>query len=92
MVCAPQEGYGLSIREAVTQGVFVIALENNGTREARELFPESVYLFNSVDEAAALLEKFRDKKLAMEITKKNISRQLKVDENSISNLAKSWVY
>ena len=92
LVCAPQEGYGLSIREAVTQGVFVIALENNGTREARELFPESVYLFNSVDEAATLLEKFRDKKLAMEITKKNISRQLKVDEDSICNLAKSWVY
>jgi hypothetical protein len=61
LVCAPQEGYGLSIREAVMQGVFVIALENKGTREARELFPESVYLFKTVDEAAALMKKFRDK-------------------------------
>jgi glycosyltransferase involved in cell wall biosynthesis len=92
LVCAPQEGYGLSIREAVTQGVFVIALENNGTREARELFPESVYLFSTVDEAAALLEKFRDKKLSKETAKNNQERQLRVDQESIANLAKSWIY
>ena len=92
LVCAPQEGYGLAIREAVMQGVFVIALENKGTREAKELFPESVYLFNSVDEAIALLENFRDKKLSKEITRNNKARQLKVDEESIANLAKSWIY
>lgn len=92
LVCAPQEGYGLAIREAVMQGVFVIALENKGTREAKELFPKSVYLFNSVDEAAALLENFRDKKLSKETTKNNKARQLKVDEVSIANLAKSWIY
>lgn len=92
LVCAPQEGYGLAIREAVMQGVFVIALENKGTREARELFPESVYLFNTVDEAASLLERFRDKNLPQETTKKNQERQLKVDEKSIANLVKSWIY
>ena len=92
LVCAPQEGYGLSIREAVIQGVFVIALENKGTREARELFPESVYLFKTVDEAAALMEKFRDKRLSKETANYNQERQLKVDQESITNLAKSWIY
>ena len=92
LVCAPQEGYGLSIREAVIQGVFVIALENKGTREARELFPESVYLFKTVDEAAALMEKFRDKRLSKETADYNQERQLKVDQESITNLAKSWIY
>lgn len=92
LVCAPQEGYGLAIREAVMQGVFVIAFENKGTREARELFPESVYLFSTIDEAAALLENFRDKKLSTETTKNNKARQLKIDEESIANLAKSWIY
>jgi hypothetical protein len=91
-VCAPHEGYGLSIREAVMQGVFVIALENEGTREAMRLFPESVYLFNTDDEAAVLLEKFRDKNLSQEITKINQVRQLKLDEESIANLTKSWIY
>jgi hypothetical protein len=92
LVCAPHEGYGLSIREAVMQGVFVIALENEGTREAMRLFPESVYLFNTDDEAAVLLEKFRDKNLSQEITKINQVRQLKLDEESIANLTKSWIY
>jgi glycosyltransferase involved in cell wall biosynthesis len=92
LVCAPHEGYGLSIREAVMQGIFVIALENRGTREAKILFPESVYLFNSDDEAAFLLEKFTDRNLSQEITKNNQERQLKLDEESIANLATSWIY
>ena len=92
LVCAPHEGYGLSIREAVMQGVFVVALENRGTREAKDLFPESIYLFNTGDEAVALLEKFKDKNLSQEMTKNNQERQLELDKESIANLAKSWIY
>ena len=92
LVCAPHEGYGLSIREAVTQGLFVVALENKGTREAKELFPESVYLFQTDNEAVALLDKFRDKKLSSETIIRNQVLQQKLDEASIDNLVKSWIY
>ena len=92
LVCAPHEGYGLSIREAVTQGLFVVALENKGTREAKELFPESVYLFQTENEAVALLDKFRDKKLSLDTIIRNQALQQKLDEASIDNLVKSWIY
>jgi glycosyltransferase involved in cell wall biosynthesis len=92
LVCAPHEGYGLSIREAVMQGLFVVALENKGTREAKELFPESVYLYQTDNEALTLLDKFRDKKLSSETIISNQVLQQKLDEASIDNLVKSWIY
>lgn len=92
LVCAPHEGYGLSIREAVTQGLFVVALENEGTREAKELFPDSVYLFQTDNEAVALLDTFRDKKLSSGTIIGNQVLQQKLDEASINILVKSWIH
>ena len=91
LVCAPEEGYGLSIREAVTQGVFVLALENRGTLSAQALFPESILLFQRIDQAIEILDSLRNMRLSGETISKNISKQEEIDYISISKLARSWM-
>jgi glycosyltransferase involved in cell wall biosynthesis len=92
LVCAPEEGYGLSIREAVTQGVFVVALENTGTLNAHKVFPESVSIFKTNEEAAALLQALTNKRISSRVSENNYLTQKEIDEKSISVLVNSWIY
>ena len=88
--CAPSEGYGLALREALLSGLPVIAKENNGTRELMALFPEMVFLFNSMTEAVKLINSQLGLRADPEIVENYRRRQLDLDESSITALLKSW--
>jgi glycosyltransferase involved in cell wall biosynthesis len=88
--CAPEEGYGLSLREALVSGAYVVARSNSGTLELSRQFPNAVYLFENVLEAKnlilGLLANESDLFDPEDITK----RQRALDEKSLKFLAKSW--
>lgn len=88
--CAPNEGYGLALREAITSGTFVVALSNEGTRELQKLFPEMVFLFESVEEAAQVVRSLVGLSPEVEVVKKYRQIQTDLDENAMDLLVNSW--
>jgi glycosyltransferase involved in cell wall biosynthesis len=88
--CAENEGYGLSIREAVLSGTPVIAKENAGTRELRNSFPEMVFLFETIGEAVELIKSEIDSTVNIETVRRYREKQANIDAEGISSLINSW--
>ncbi len=53
--CAPQESYGMALREAVANGSFVIAKKNETTISLAKLYPELISTYSNPDEGASLI-------------------------------------
>ncbi len=92
LVTAESETFGVSMREALLTGVYVVALENSATLALAQMFPDQVFLgrnksdlVNSIQET--LTRDFPQS--AMEEIKRIITA-----ENSLSmkNLGSSWKY
>jgi glycosyltransferase involved in cell wall biosynthesis len=88
--CAENEGYGLSIREAILSGTPVIAKENAGTRELRNSFPEMVFLFETIGEAVELIKSEIDSTVNIETVRRYREKQANIDAEGISSLINSW--
>ncbi len=56
---APEEGYGLALREAVLSGVHVLARRNNGTSELLLRFPGRIDLIENASEAFEFVRRFK---------------------------------
>jgi glycosyltransferase involved in cell wall biosynthesis len=88
---APQEGYGLAIREAILSGLYVIAKRNSGTLEVFRNHPEQIELFDSITEAVKLIENF----VPPQISEDSLSRLRKAQEERdyerVDALVLSWV-
>jgi glycosyltransferase involved in cell wall biosynthesis len=56
---APEEGYGLALREAVLSGVHVLARRNNGTSDVLSRFPGRIDLIENASEAFEFVKRFK---------------------------------
>ncbi len=88
--CAPSEGYGLAMREAILSGTPVIALRNEGTSELKSKFPEMVFLFSTVDEAVLEIEAHFGQGVSLDLVKKYRQEQAASDEIAVQSLIDSW--
>jgi glycosyltransferase involved in cell wall biosynthesis len=88
--CAPSEGYGLAMREAILSGTPVIALRNEGTSELKSKFPEMVFLFNTVDEAVREIKAHLGQEVSLDLVKKYRQEQAASDEIAVQSLIDSW--
>jgi glycosyltransferase involved in cell wall biosynthesis len=88
--CAPTEGYGLALREAILSGVPVVAKENLGTRKLRDLYPKMVFLFNSTNEAFELVSSKVNYLVDTETIENYRNIQADLDRNSLRALVSSW--
>lgn len=88
---APQEGYGLAIREAILSGMVVIARRNLGTSEVKKSHPQSIELFDSASEAVKLIKRFVPSDPTEESLSKLRKAQEDTDNQYIDALVASWV-
>jgi len=56
---APEEGYGLALREAILSGVHVLARRNNGTSDVLLRFPGRIDLIENASEAFEFVKRFK---------------------------------
>ncbi len=90
--CAPIESYGLAMREALMQGVSILALTNDATVALHKQFPDYVVLFRDAWDATQIIKDcsaFR-KIDSVEILK--IRECFSVENlRNIDEVAKSWL-
>jgi glycosyltransferase involved in cell wall biosynthesis len=88
---APDEGYGLALREAVLSGVHVLARKNSGTVDVSSSFPRRIDLIENAYEAFEFIKRFKpvDEDLGgmAEIRK---AQELS-DAKNIEALVMSWI-
>ncbi len=89
--CAPEEGYGLALREALFCGTFVVARRNSGTQELHELYPQAVFLFDSQDQARKILERIIKNDYTQFDTQRIVEIQKALDKEALFKLAQSWI-
>lgn len=88
---APEEGFGLAIREAAYSGLSVIALKNAGTIEAEQELPTSLRIFSTVDEAVSLCELALRSKLKTSDVERIRQNRHALNEESLRRIALSWL-
>jgi glycosyltransferase involved in cell wall biosynthesis len=86
---APSEGFGLSIREALIRGVYVVAKENVGTLQIANEF-SGIFTYRSMEEGFRLINDLSRKHFDENDCIANRKRVLAENESSINNLMKSW--
>lgn len=87
---AEKEGYGLTIREALISGAFVVARKNKGTDEVKNIFAERMFLYTEVENAISVLEQLFTGRLSVSSFVDYTSIQRSIDKNSLINIANSW--
>jgi len=90
--CAPEEGYGLSLREALVAGVLVIARKNFGTIELKKLFSTNVFLYTDLGEAQEIILRIFNENLRFANWQEIRQTQEMLDKNSIEVLIHSWIF
>jgi glycosyltransferase involved in cell wall biosynthesis len=86
---APQEGYGLTLREAALSRVRVIAHESKGVVEAQEFFPAGIETYSSIDEAINLIRERLDEPREQLDTEMG-PMQIESDLKGLNRLINSW--
>jgi len=87
---APQEGYGLTLREAALSQVLVIARYSKGACEAQNLYPDQIRTYSNLSEAFNLVQESLNEKVFTAPTSK-IDTQKQLDSESLIRLVKSWL-
>lgn len=90
--CAPSEGYGLSLREAIISGTYVVARNNPGTLELQKFFPEAIFLYEDASEAQKLVLDILESKMKDFDPSDFRKRQEEYDQESLKLLVDSWIY
>jgi len=88
---ALQEGYGMTIREAILQGTAVIARENQGTLELKETFSEAIHLYRTEQEAVNLLLSLSGITYPESTIISYRKMQTLMDRESTNKLITSWI-
>jgi glycosyltransferase involved in cell wall biosynthesis len=90
--CAPLESYGMALREALANGVFVIAKKNQVTESLEKKFPVLMSTYSDKKEAVLLISEALSKVPSPEVVE-SVRAYLRVQQSeSLSQLAKSWIY
>jgi glycosyltransferase involved in cell wall biosynthesis len=90
LTTAKSEGFGLTIREALTRGVFVVARENALTVSISETY-RGIYVYRDVAKALDIISSL-DKKIFDETDRiENVNLVSSENAFSLSELMQSWV-
>lgn len=87
---APTESYGLTLREAQMSGVYVVALENEGTLANSAIFTSGIFLFSSTESAVQLMSHYLDLGKSNSNQEKFRNIQSELNSTYLSNLIASW--
>lgn len=91
LICAPSESYGMAAREALVNGVPVVARSNSASEYLKFVSPNAVSTYNEIEDAYPLILGKLDAELKREWFDDYL-RMLKVQqEKSLTNLARSWL-
>ncbi len=88
--CAPEEGYGLALREALLSGVMVIARDSNGSRSACEDFPSGIFLYKTVDQAVQIVKDIISGNKTHALSLKLRSEQVIRDDEHMGAWVATW--
>lgn len=90
--CAPEEGFGLAIREAVFSGLSVVAVRNKGTLQAEVELAPNLKVFETLNEGyLACLEAINSDYDAFYLEKMR-NNGSKLNDLSLDKIATSWFY
>lgn len=90
LTTAMSEGFGLTIREALTRGVFVVARENPLTISISDTY-KGIYVYRDVAKALEIINSL-DKRVFDEMDRiKNVNLVSSENAFSLSELMQSWV-
>jgi glycosyltransferase involved in cell wall biosynthesis len=87
---APYESYGLSMREAILNGVPVVSRKNAGSTELQANYPELIALYETLDEAEFHIKRFLDKRPSEELFRKFEKDFFISQDESLKKLAVAW--
>jgi glycosyltransferase involved in cell wall biosynthesis len=88
--CAPEEGYGLTLREALLSGVMVIARDSNGAQSTREDYQSGIFLYKTVDEAVKIVKDIISGDKTYTSATKQRSEQEIMDNENMSAWVATW--
>jgi glycosyltransferase involved in cell wall biosynthesis len=86
---APQEGYGLTLREAALSNVLVVARNSKGAFEAQSTYPDQIRTFSSLSEAVSLIQ--GSLKHNIDAAPDRLDAQRQIDKEGLSRLVHSWL-
>ncbi len=88
---APNEGYGLTLREAALSGMFVAVRNCLGAQEAAKDFPSRIHLYNSEHEAVRQILNALNSDNRLTDNSALIANQKEKEKQSLERLLTSWV-
>lgn len=88
---APLEGYGMAIREACLNGLNVVALKNSGTLRLKQIYGDSIYVFENDQEFISQVSIALKSPMSIESIINLRSLQKTLDYQSIDQLTRSWI-
>ncbi len=88
--CAPNEGYGLTLREGVLSGVQVVARKSPGSVEALIEVDDNLHLYETIDEASSLIVEALNRTGSHYSNMEKIKIQKTIERNSISEWVATW--
>ena len=92
LVTAEYETFGVSMREALLSGVYVVALKNSATSVLAQMFPDQVFIGKNKSDLVNLVQNTMKRDFpqsALEEIKGVIAEE---NSNSMKNLGFSWKY
>ena len=88
--CAPSESYGMALREALVNGIFVVARKNETTELLQAQFPNVMKIFTNSSEAAILINGFFEQEFSPDMVIA-VRQAIKSEQDKyLIQLAKSW--
>jgi len=88
--CAPSESYGMALREALVNGVFVVARKNEATELLQAQFPSAMKVFTNPSEAAVFVNSFFEQIFFPDMIIA-VRQAIKSEQDKhLIQLAKSW--
>ena len=88
--CAPFESYGMALREALVNGVFVVARKNETTELLQGQFPDAMRVFTSTYEAAVFIDDFFNQEFSPDMVLAVRQAIESEQDKYLTQLAKSW--
>ena len=88
--CAPSESYGMALREALVNGVFVVARKNETTELLQAQFPSVMKVYANTSEAVILINRFFEQMFSLDMVIA-VRQAIKSEQDKyLIQLAKSW--
>ena len=88
--CAPSESYGMALREALVNGVFVVARKNETTELLQAQFPSAMKVYANTSEAVILINRFFEQMFSLDMVIA-VRQAIKSEQDKyLIQLAKSW--